>query len=816
MKWLNDYIKTEMPIEDFAHGMTMSGSIVEKWTDLSEPLKNIVCGKVISIEKHADSDKLWVAQVDVGNNASESAEGGTATGGSPVQIVTGAQNVTAGAMVPVVLEGGVVFNFNDGSVTAIKRGKLRGVESRGMMCSYNELGLTLEDLPYADPDGILILDNDPEACKLTPGTDMLDFLGIRDIAVEFEITNNRPDCLSVIGLAREAAATFNLPLSSEYLAAEGTPVKKPAFKGVDGDLNLKVKVENKTLCSRYMAAVVKNVKIAPSPRWLTERLRASGVRAINNLVDITNFVMLEYGHPMHAFDKRYVEGDEIIVRSASENEKIVLLDGEERMLSAETLVIADAVKPIAIAGVMGGEFSGIMDDTKEVVFESACFDGVSVRKTAQRIGRRTESSARFEKGIDAENAENALLRACELIELLGCGEVIKTIIDEDFSCKEPVKIKFDYKNINAILGVDISESEQLEILERLVFKHEDGFMTVPSIRVDMELECDLAEEVARIYGYNEIPSSVPRVVSNIRPAPELAFEEKVSAVMQGQGCYECMTFNFISPKSNEKAGIENAESVIIRNPLGEETGVMRASMLPSMLEVLARNYNNRNAAGRFYEIGTMYAPISYEDLPEEMKLLSVGLYGEGEDFLTLKGIIEELLEKLGINAEFLPYPAGIVNKSYHPGRCAHISVNGDSIGSMGEIHPLVTDNYGIDTRVYCAELVMHKLFRHSQAEPKFKPLPKFPSMTRDLSLLCDLEITAGEISKIISEAATNLEQIALFDIYTGSQVPEGKKSLSYKLVFRKKDATLTDEETDKAVAKILRALENKNIALRYT
>jgi phenylalanyl-tRNA synthetase beta chain len=780
-----------MPVEKFARGMTMSGSKVEKWTDLSEPLKNIVCGKVVSIEKHADSDKLWVAQVDVGSDAL----GAPSDVPSTVQIVTGAQNVTAGALVPVVLEGGVVYNFHDGSVTHIKRGKLRGVESCGMMCSYNELGLTLEDLPYAHEDGILILDGDPEAEKLQIGADVLEFLGIRDIQVELEITNNRPDCLSVIGLAREAAATFNLPVA----------VQKPAFTGVDGDINLKVRIENKELCSRYMGAVVKNVKIEKSPRWLIERLRASGVRAINNFVDITNFVMLEYGHPMHAFDKRYVDGDEIIVRNATEGEKIVLLDGEERVLTSETLVIADAKKPVAIAGVMGGEFSGIMDDTREVVFESACFNGTSVRKTAQRIGRRTESSARFEKGIDAANAGNALLRALELVEKLGCGEVVKTIIDEDYSSKEPVKIKFDSKNINAILGSDIPESEQLEILARLGFKHENGEIIVPSIRIDMALECDLAEEIARIYGYNEIGSTLPRVVSEIEPAPELAFEEKVSKIVQGQGCFECMTFSFISPKAYERAGIEDAESVVIRNPLGEETGVMRTSMLPSMLEVIARNYNNRNAAGRFYEIGSIYFT------GDEKKVLCIGLYGENEDFLTLKGIAEELLEKLGINEKYIMQQA---NKSYHSGRCAEIYAGDELLGIMGEIHPLVADNFDIGTRAYCVEIDMKKLMSFSQSVQKFKQLPKFPSMTRDLSLLCDLEVTAGEIGEIISTSAANLEQVTLFDTFTGTQIPEGKKSLSYKLIFRKKDATLTDEETDKAVAKILKALEQKNIILR--
>jgi len=793
LKWLNDYVKIDIPVGDFAFGMTMSGSKVEKWTDMSAPLEKIVCGKVVSIEKHADSDKLWVAQVDVGT-------------GENVQIVTGAQNVTAGVLVPVVLEGGVVFNRTDGSVLKIKRGKLRGIESMGMMCNYDELGLTIADLPYADPNGILLLDGDPEAEKLSPGMDITEFLGIKDIAVEFEITNNRPDCLSVIGLAKEAGATFNLPVN----------IKKPKFTGISGDLELTVSVENKSLCSRYMAAVVKNVKIEPSPRWLAERLRASGVRAINNLVDITNFVMLEYGHPMHAFDKRYVEGDEIIVRNASDKEKIVLLDGEERILSGEALVIADSKKPIAIAGVMGGEFSGINDDTKEVVFESACFDGVSVRKTAQRIGRRTESSSRFEKGIDPANAENALLRALELVELLGCGQVIKTIIDEDFSQKEPVRVKYDYNRINAILGSDISETDQLEILSRLGFKKEDGHIVVPSIRTDIKLECDIAEEVARIYGYNEIGATLPRVLSEIEASKEDEFLKKTGIIMQGQGCHETMTFSFISPKAYEKAGVSVTadESVVIRNPLGEETGVMRASMLPSMLEVISRNYNNRNPDGRFYEIGTVYRrAISDKNdaLPTESKILCIGLYGENEDFLSLKGLVEELNERFEIKARFTPLDS---DNSYHPGRCAEISASGDVIGIIGEAHPSVAENYDIGTRIYLGELKTEKLMQYSRENPRFKALPKYPSMTRDLSLLCDLETPAGKVAELISAAAVNLERLTLFDTYSGSQIPDGKKSLSYKLIFRKSDSTLTDEETDKATARILRTLEQKGINLR--
>ena len=786
MKWLNDYVKVNMSTEDFARGMTMSGSKVEKWTDLSEPLDKIVVGKVIKIEKHADSDKLWIAQVDVGSET--------------VQIVTAAQNVTEGVFIPVVLDGGAVINRQEGGVLNIKRGKLRGVESQGMMCSPDELGLTLEDLPYADPDGILILSNDPNAAQLQAGADALEFLGLRDIAVEFEITNNRPDCLSVIGLAKEAGATFNLPVE----------IKAPAFKGIDGALNLKVSVEDKKLCSRYMAAVVKNVKIAPSPRFIVERLRASGVRAINNIVDITNFVMLEYGHPMHAFDKRYVEGNEIIVRTAKEGEKITLLDGEERVLTSQTLVIADAKKAVAVAGVMGGEFSGVMDDTSEIVFESACFDGVSVRKTAQRIGRRTESSARFEKDIDPANAQNALLRALELVEMLNCGEVVKTVIDEDYSDKTPVRVKYDAKKTNEILGSCIPEEQQLEILSRLGFVYENGFIIVPSIRTDIKLECDLAEEVARIYGYNEIPSTLPKVTSNLAASADEVFIKRTGIFLRGQGCHEMLTFSFISPKAYAKAGIENAKSVVIKNPLGEETGVMRVSMLPSMLEVLARNYNNRNAGGRFYEIGAVYIPKNSE-LPDEKKVLCIGLYGENEEFLTLKGLIEEYLEHFGIKAKFAPL---LTNKSYHTGRCAEIICDNQALGALGEIHPLVLDNFDIGARAYCAELNMEKLLQYSEALPKYKQLPKFPAMTRDLSLLCDAEISAGELSEIITASAKNLEQITLFDVYSGNQIPEGKKSLSYKLVFRRKDATLTDAETDGVMEKILKALEVENITRR--
>ncbi len=508
MKWLNDYVKADMPIKDFVAEMTMSGSKVETYEVLSEKLKNIVVGKIVKMEKHADSEKLWICQVEAGKDA-------------PVQIVTAAQNVFEGAVVPVVLANGSCVDSQTGGVLEIKKGKLRGVESFGMFCGFEELGITNADVPYADKDGVLILNNDEDFDKMTVGMPIEKALGIDDICVEFEITNNRPDCLSVIGLARETHATFNAPLN----------IRTPQFKGIDCDISkeLSVSVENTQLCSRYMAAMVKNVKIGPSPRWMTERLRASGVRAINNLVDITNFVMLEYGHPMHAFDARYVEGGKIIVRNAKEGETLKLLDEAKKpvQLTPEMLVICNEKEPMAVAGVMGGEKSGIWDDTTTVIFESACFDGVSVRRTAKKVGERTEASARFEKGIDPINAKDALYRALELIEMLGCGDVVNTIIDVDNSNKQPHRLKHDWKWVNSFLGADIPEQEQIDILTRLGFEYDKASceITVPNVRIDMERPCDIAEEVARIYGYNRIPSTVPRLSSQGRITAEQRFEQ---------------------------------------------------------------------------------------------------------------------------------------------------------------------------------------------------------------------------------------------------------------------------------------------------
>ncbi len=793
MKWLNDYVKTDMPIKEFCDGMTMSGSKVETYSVQGAEITGVVVGKCVAMEKHPDADTLWICQIDAGGEA-------------PVQIVTSAQNVFVGAYVPAALNNATCYNHKDMSYMKIKKGKLRGVPSEGMMCSYEELGLELSDVPYSNADGILILNDDPDFDKMTVGMDIHDALGFNDTTVEFEITNNRPDCLSVLGLAREASAAFDLPLN----------VKEPEFKGVDGSARdfINVEVHNTKLCSRYMAAVVKNVKIGPSPRWMAERLKASGVRSINNFVDITNFVMLEYGNPMHAFDLRYVDGGRINVRNAQQGEKITILDGSEVTLSPEMLIIADEKKPIAVAGVMGGEFSGIMEDTSTVVFESACFDGVSVRMTAKKINKRTDASSRFEKGIDPINAKAALLRALELVEELGCGEVVREYIDIDNAKKVPHTLKHDPDWINAHLGVNIPAEEQIAIFKKLGFGYDNGTVVVPNTRIDIERQCDLAEEVARIYGYNRIPSTLPMLSSVGEVTPRQRFEKKMVDVMLSQGFYETMSFSFISPRSYEKLRFDEGmkQSVAITNPLGEDTSVMRTSMLPSLMTAAATNLRSRNLEARFFEIGRIFLPneSTGEKLPVESDVLGLCAYGQGEDFFTVKGAVEELMDALVIDARYVPVKD---NKTYHPGRCADIYVGDEKVGTIGELHPAVTDAYDISCRVYCAEVNIPKLFDAKGEERKYKPLPKYPSVARDLSLVCDDNVTSDEIIEVIKASAKYLESVAVFDMYKGEQVPEGKKSLSYKLVLRR-DGSMTDEEADAVVAKVLKALAEKNITLR--
>ncbi len=800
MRWLNDYIDvSDMPIKEFCSGLTLSGSKVERWETEGSEISKVVVGKLLSVVPHENSDHLVVCQVDVGK----------AGNGEPIQIVTGASNVKAGDIVPVAMDGSTLPNG-----VKIKKGKLRGVESNGMLCSLGELGLTTHDFPYAIADGIFIMQEEEGCAPFELGQDIREAIGLNDTSVEFEITSNRPDCMSVIGLARETHATFDRPYT----------VKTPIFKGVDGDINsmLKVTIHNTKLCPRYIAGVVKNVKIAPSPRWMRERLRASGVRPINNFVDITNYVMLEYGHPMHAFDIRYINGSEINIRNAKNGETITTLDGVERELNENMLVIADAEKPVAVAGVMGGEYSGIMDDTVDVVFESACFDGASVRTTAKALGMRTDASARFEKGLDPQNAYPALMRAFELVEMLGCGEVVKTFIDADYSDKTPKGVEFNAEWINNFLGTDIPEAEMIKYLEKLDFKVENGKAYAPSVRIDIECKADIAEEVARLYGYNNIPKTIIRGVAEAQLSEKQKFERTVANAMTAMGAYEITTYSFISPKYFDKirlpADSPLRNTVVITNPLGEDTSVMRTSVLPSMCEVLARNYNSRNPEVCLFEIGSEYIPGG-EELPDEPVRLSVGMYGGKKDFYDIKGIIDSMLDLAGV--EDFEYTACTDTSvfaeadSFHPGRCAVISKGGRVFGIIGELHPEVLENYGIGTKAYAAKINLTELMEEATAVKVFKPLPKFPAITRDLAIVCDETLPVAELEKAIKRSVGKvLESVTLFDVYKGKQIAEGKKSVAYSISMRSHEGTLTDDQADAAVKRVLKALEELGAELR--
>lgn len=788
LRWLADYVETGVTPKQFCDAMTMSGSKVECYNEEADYISNVVVGKILKIEKHPDADKLQICQIDIGRE-------------EPIQIVTAAQNVYEGMMVPAALDNSTLA----GGVK-IKKGKLRGVPSNGMMCSVSELGVTVHDFPYAIEDGIMDIKED---CK--PGDDIRTALGLNDVCVEFEITSNRPDCLSVLGLAREAAATFGKELHMPEVKIENET----------GDINelLSVEVKNPTLCRRYVARMIKNIKVAPSPRWMRERLRASGVRPINNLVDITNYVMLEYGQPMHAFDYKYLAGNKIVVRNAEEGESITTLDGVERKLSPEMLCICDAEKPSCVAGVMGGEYSGIQDDTNMVVFESASFLGSSVRTTAKKLGMRTESSGRFEKNLDSRMCMEAVNRACQLVEMLGAGEVIGGYIDIDNEGDEPYTVEFCPEWTNKFLGIDLPAEKMVEILEKIGYKVENGVITVPSFRAgDTRHKADIAEEIARFYGYDVIPNTAVQGASQGALTLRQQFEKKLSRLLMANGCYEVQTYSFISPKYYDKIGLpEDSDlrrSVVITNPLGEDTSVMRTTCVPSMLEVVARNYNNRNVAGRFFELGTIYLPAESADiLPEERGVAVIGSYGEKEDFFAMKGIILEALDKLGVYG--VEFTANKENPTFHRGRCADISIGEKKIGEIGEIAPAVLDNYGIGTRAYVATLDIADIFDARIVEKKFKPTPKFPASTRDLAIICDDELPAASLEKAIRAGAGKLlEKVELFDVYKGSSIAEGKKSVAYTMTLRAADRTLTVEECDRAVNKVLKELANIGAELR--
>ena len=802
ISWIKAYVPDlDVDVQEFVDKMTLSGSHVEGYEKKDKNLKNIVVGKIESIEKHPDADKLVVCQVDVGTEK--------------LQIVTGAKNVKEGDMIPLVLDGGKVAaahgddkEYPDG--IDIKKGKLRGVESNGMMCGIEELGSSREFYPEAPEDGVYVF---PEDSGVKPGDDAIHALGLDDTIVEYEITSNRVDCFSMIGMAREVAATFNKPFHAPEIKETGN----------DKDVNdfIKVIVEDTDLCKRYCARVVENIKIGPSPKWMQDRLRAMGIRSINNLVDITNYVMEEYGQPMHAFDLSTIAGNEIIVKRAKDGDKFVTLDGQERNLDSDVLMINDGEKPVAIAGIMGGENSMITDNVKTVLFESACFDGTNIRLSSKRIGLQTDSSFKFTKGLDPNNAIDAINRACQLVEEMGCGDVVGGVFDV---YPNPVKEKvlpFEPERYNGLLGTDISKEDMLKYFEKLELKYNeaDNTLTIPTFRQDLTCMADLAEEVARFYGYDNIPVSLPKGEATVGKKP---FNQRVDDVAreicERNGFSGGMTYSFESPKVFDKLLLpedaKERQAIVISNPLGEDFSIMRTVSLNGMLTSLATNYNRRNKVAKLYELGNIYLPkaLPLTELPDEKMRLTLGMYGEG-DFFDLKGVVEELLEKLGIaGAECepcndIPY--------LHPGRQAKLMKGKLDLGFLGQVHPEVGDNYNLKTDAYVAVLNMEVLTMIATFDRKYEGIAKFPASTRDLSMVMDKSMFVGEIQHVIKKNAGKImESCELFDVYEGDQVGVGKKSVAFSLVFRAKDRNLESAEVDKAVEKVLGALSDLGVELR--
>ena len=788
MNWLKSLVPYDYDPKQYIADMTMSGSKVETLTYLGEEIENVVVGCVVSMERHPDSDHLWVCQMDVGT-------------GENIQIITGAQNVKTGDLVPVALHDSTL----PGDVH-IKKGKLRGLVSNGMLCSYKELGLTEHDVPGAYEDGILILGDTLTAEELkeaVPGRDIRKVLGFDDWVVDFEITPNRPDCLSMIGLARESAVTYD----KKYVP------ETPVVRGGAGSIAewLRVRVEEPKLCPRYSARVVKNVKIAPSPKWMRDRLRACGVRPINNIVDITNYVMLEYGQPMHSFDYACLDGAEIVVRRAREGEPMNTLDDQERKLDADMLVIADAKKPVGIAGVMGGANSEITDNTKMVVFESANFNGTSIRLTSRRLGMRTESSGRYEKGLDPQNTLPALERACELVELLGAGEVCDGIIDIDQSGYRPTVIPFEPDRINRFIGIDIPKEDMLHWFDLLGFQMDGEQIIVPSWRMDVEQFADIAEEVARFYGYDNIPTTLFGGATRYIPMPRIAFDDKIRTIFYAMGYSEAQTFSLSGQKALDRIRLPQdsplRNGVVIRNPLSEDMSLMRTVMLPSILEVAARNFNMKNSALRLYDLGSVYTPVEGEKLPHERKILSAAAYGN-VDFYDIKGAIETLAE--GLRIQNLTFRATHENPSYHPGRCAEVYCGDELVGVFGQVHPKVTENFNVSGEIYAMELEVEALYENRGGLVEYEPLAKFPAISRDIAVVCKEEVTAAEIEACIREGAGKLvEEVRLFDVYRGAQLGAGKKSLAYTFTLRDRTRSLTDEDAEAAMKRILQLLSSR-------
>ena len=802
ISWIKAYVPDlDVDVQEFVDKMTLSGSHVEGYEKKDKNLKNIVVGKIESIEKHPDADKLVVCQVDVGT--------------SKLQIVTGAKNVKEGDMIPLVLDGGKVAaahgddkEYPDG--IDIKKGKLRGVESNGMMCGIEELGSSRDFYPEAPEDGVYVF---PEDSGVKPGDDAIHALGLDDTIVEYEITSNRVDCFSMIGMAREVGATFNKPFYAPELRETGN----------DKDVNdfVKVSVEDNELCTRYCARLVENIKIGPSPKWMQDRLRAMGIRSINNLVDITNYVMEEYGQPMHAFDLSTIAGNEIIVKRAKDGDTFVTLDGQERKLDSDVLMINDAEKPVAIAGIMGGENSMITDQVKTVLFESACFDGTNIRLSSKRIGLQTDSSFKFTKGLDPNNAIDAINRACQLVEEMGCGDVVGGVVDV---YPNPVKEKvlpFEPDRYNGLLGTDISKEDMLKYFEKLELKYNeaDNTLTIPTFRQDLNCMADLAEEVARFYGYDNIPVSLPKGEATVGKKPFNQMVDDVAReICERNGFSGGMTYSFESPKVFDKlllpSDAKERQAIVISNPLGEDFSIMRTVSLNGMLTSLATNYNRRNKTARLYELGNIYLPknLPLTELPEEKMRLTLGMYGDG-DFFDLKGVVEELFEKLGIiGAEFEP---GNDIPYLHPGRQAKIMKGKLELGFLGQVHPEVGDNYNLKTEAYIAVLNMEVLTMIATFDRKYEGIAKFPASTRDLSVVMDKNMFVGKVQHVIKKNAGKiLESCEIFDVYEGDQVGEGKKSVAFSLVFRAKDRNLESAEIDRTVEKVLAALKDMGIELR--
>ena len=806
LSWIKAYVPDlDVTAQEYTDAMTLSGTKVEGYEELDADLSKIVVGQIEKIEMHPDADKLIICQVNVGAET--------------IQIVTGAPNVHEGDKVPVVLDGGRVAGGHEpgsrvkGGIR-IKKGKLRGVESCGMMCSIEELGSNRDMYPEAPEEGIYIFPENTEV-----GADAVEVLGLHDVVFEYEVTSNRVDCFSVVGIAREAAATFGKEFHP--------PVVTPTGNDEDASDYIKVTVKNTDLCPRYCARVVKNIKIGPSPEWMQRRLASVGIRPINNLVDITNYVMEEYGQPMHAYDLDTIEDREIIVRTAAKGEKFTTLDGQERQMDESVLMICDGRKSIGIAGIMGGENSMITDDVHTMLFEAACFDGTNIRKSSKKVGLRTDASGKFEKGLDPNNAQAAIDRACQLVEEMGAGEVVGGMVDVYAEKREPVRITFQPDEINVLLGTDISAEDMLGYFEKigLSYEKETNEVIIPTFRQDLLRTADLAEEVARFFGYDNIPTTLPSGESTMGKLPfKLRVEDIAKEIAEFCGFSQGMTYSFESPKVFDKLQIpEDSELrrvVEIMNPLGEDYSIMRTLPLNGMLSSLATNYNRRNKNVRLYELANVYLPkelplkeLPLKELPEERMQFTLGMYGDG-DFYSMKGVVEEFLEKAGLHEKESYDPAG--NRPYlHPGRQANILYAGNVIGYLGEVHPDVADAYGIGERAYIAVLDMPEVTKYATFDRKYTGIAKYPAVTRDISMVMPKEILAGQVEEVIeAKGGAYLESYALFDVYEGAQIKAGYKSLAYSIVFRAKDKTLEDAEVTEAMERILKTLEGMGIELR--